>query len=220
MSEDPKQRLGKFLQSEQLAASDIVAAIGGVRGLVETTIPALAFLAVYSMTSDLWLSVAVSVGAAALAIVVRAVSRLPLQPAVNGLVAVAISALIALLSGRAEDNYLIGLIGSGVLAGVTITSVIAGWPLIAVVVSFVTGDWSWRTSRRAKYAYAALTLLWFSIFTLRFVVQLPLYLNGDVTALGSTRVIMGTPLTALALVLTWVIVKGLRARMTGTESPA
>ncbi len=207
----PQGKVAEFLQSEQLGTQEVVAAIGGIRGLVETTVPALAFLTVYGITQQLWWAVGLAVATSVAAIIIRAAQRVSVQPAVNGLVAVAISAALALWTGRAEDNYLIGLWGSAIYAVALSISLLVGWPAVGIVVGLLTSDWSWRTQRRTKVAYMVLTLVWLGVFLARFLVQLPLYLDGNVAGLGITRIIMGTPMFALALVVTWVVVKGLRS---------
>ena len=55
--------------------------------------------------------------------------------------------------------------------------------------------------------YTAATWLWIGLFAARLAVQVPLYLDGDVGWLGTARLVMGIPLWALVLWLTWILVR-------------
>jgi hypothetical protein len=92
---------------------------------------------------------------------------------------------------------------------VLLVSVLVGWPLIGVAVGFLYGEGTaWRKDRRKFVAMQALTLLWVGLFALRLAVQVPLYYAGQVELLGTFKLIMGIPLFAPLLVLSWFIVRG------------
>jgi hypothetical protein len=66
----------------------------------------------------------------------------------------------------------------------------------------------WREDPRMVRAYSWLTVLWGGVFVLRALVQWLLYRvsEDDVTALGTVSLILGLPLTAAEIVVTlWVI---------------
>lgn len=65
----------------------------------------------------------------------------------------------------------------------------------------------WRSDRTLMRRYAAATWLWVGLFAARLAVQVPLYLDGSVGWLGTARLVMGIPLWALVLWLTWVLVR-------------
>jgi hypothetical protein len=48
------------------------------------------------------------------------------------------------------------------------------------------------------------------MFSVRLLVQLPLYLAGAVVALGVARTAMGIPVFALCIWLTYLLVRGVR----------
>jgi hypothetical protein len=57
----------------------------------------------------------------------------------------------------------------------------------------------------------ALTFLWFLLFAARLLVQVPLYLAHTpeaTSALALTKLLMGVPLYAPLLLITWFVVKG------------
>jgi len=66
---------------------------------------------------------------------------------------------------------------------------------------------AWRSDRALMRRYAAATWLWIGLFAARLAVQVPLYLEGDVGWLGTARLVMGIPLWALVLWVTWVLVR-------------
>ncbi|MCO7271603.1 DUF3159 domain-containing protein [Cellulosimicrobium cellulans] len=66
---------------------------------------------------------------------------------------------------------------------------------------------AWRSDRALMRRYTAATWLWIGLFAARLAVQVPLYLDGDVGWLGTARLVMGIPLWALVLWLTWILVR-------------
>lgn len=66
---------------------------------------------------------------------------------------------------------------------------------------------AWRSDRALVRRYTAATWLWIGLFGARLAVQVPLYLDGDVGWLGTARLVMGIPLWALVLWLTWILVR-------------
>lgn len=202
-------------------------AIGGVRGLVESTTPGLVFVVVFLVTRDLTPALVASLAAAAAAVVLRLAQRTPTTQAFSGVAGVAIGALWAWRTGEAQDYFTWGLwVNLGwVLA--TLVSVLLRWPAVGVVVSFVRGqDMSWRTARgpaaahlRRRYTWA--TWLWVGVFGGRLAVQVPLWLQGEeaVGWLGTARLAMGVPLFAVGLWLTWLLVASPAARAEQEDQP-
>jgi hypothetical protein len=77
----------------------------------------------------------------------------------------------------------------------------------------------WRRDRRMLRAYSWLTVLWAVMFLARVLVQGPLYRANDVGLLGTTSLVLGLPMTAIALVVTlWVVARLHRHRC--PEPPA
>jgi hypothetical protein len=189
-------------------AASLVRAVGGVRGLIESLLPGLAFLVIYTITRDLTPSVVAPVVVAVGFILVRAITRSPVMPAVTGLLGVAISAALALFTGRAEDNFLPGLIINAVSILVLLVSIVVRWPLIGVIVGLLTGDATgWRSDRAKFRVVLVATWCWVGLFALRLGIQGPLYFTGQVAALGSVKLILGVPLYAAMLWVTWLLVR-------------
>src|SRR6218665_1687413 len=89
-----------------------------------------------------------------------------------------------------------------------VLSVLVRWPIVGIIAGFLMNDVSgWRRNRVRFRAAVWLSVLWAAMFALRVIVQLPMYLADNVVGLGITRLIMGWPLYALMLVLSWVVIR-------------
>ena len=170
--------------------------------------PGVVFLLVYTFTRELVWALVASLGLAVVFTVVRLAARSQPTQAIAGLIGVAASAALALWTGRAEDNYVLGFYTNAAYGTAMLVSLLVGWPLIGLVVGFLMGDGTaWKRDRRKYRAMQLLTLIWLGLFVARLAVQLPFYFAGNVEALGATRLLMGVPLYALALVFSWLLVR-------------
>jgi hypothetical protein len=200
--------IGQVAPGEVPTASALLSAIGGVRGLVESIVPGLGFVVVYAVTRDVLPSVLIPVVVALAFVVARAVQRGPVAQALAGVLGIAISAAIALLSGRAEGNFVPGLVINAVSLLALLASVVVRWPLIGVVVGLLTNEGSaWRGDRAKRRVLTLATILWAGLFAARLAVQLPLFFAGQITALATLKLIMGVPLYAGLLWVTWLLVR-------------
>lgn len=197
-------------------------AIGGVRGILESVLPSLAFVVIFTIRPEpLILSLGISVGLAAVFTIVRLVQKSPPSAAIGGLVAAVAAAALALWTGRGADNFVPGLITNAVYGSVILVSALIGWSLIGLAVGFLMGEGTtWRNDRRKRRAYFWLGIAWAALFFARLAVQLPLYLAGDVTALGTLKLIMGLPLFAPLIAVTWLVVRALHPRAPAREDEA
>ena len=212
-----KSGLGALAREEKLSARDVLGAVGGVRGILEALLPGLVFLTAYSVLTSvvgqdpqaaLVPSLAASVGLAVVFTVVRIATKGQPTQAIAGLIGVIASAGLALWTGDARDNYVLGFFTNAAYALGLLVSLLVRWPVIGLVVGFLMGDGvAWRDDRRKYRAAQFLTLVWIGFFIARLVVQVPLYLADNVEALGVTRLLMGVPLYALLLVFTWLVVR-------------
>lgn len=209
--------LGALAREEQIRGKDVLAAVGGVRGLCEALLPGLVFLVGYTVLTifaefdqqaALFPSLAASVGLAVVFTALRFATKGQPTQAIAGFVGVALSAVLALITGDARDNYVLGFFTNGAYALALAISLVVRWPAIGLIVGFLMGDGvKWRAHRRRYRIAQVLTLAWVGFFLLRLLVQVPLYYAENVYALGATRLLMGVPMYALMLVLTWLIVR-------------
>ncbi|MBF4599619.1 DUF3159 domain-containing protein [Frigoribacterium sp. VKM Ac-1396] len=200
--------IGQVAPGEVPTAAALLTAIGGVRGLVESIVPGLGFVVVYTITRDVVPSVLIPLVLAVAFVVARAVQRGPVAQALAGVFGIALSAGIALLSGRAENNFVPGLIINAASLLAMLVSIAVRWPLIGVVVGLLTNDGTgWRADRAKRRVLVLATWLWAGLFAARLAAQVPLFLAGDVALLGTLKLVMGVPLYAGLLWVTWLLVR-------------
>ncbi|MFF0814011.1 DUF3159 domain-containing protein [Rhodococcus sp. NPDC003318] len=190
----------------------ILEQLGGISGLVYSTLPILAFVPVnslFGLTAAIW----AALGVAAAVLVWRLVVRGTVQPAISGFLGVGVCAFIAHRTGDAKGYFLFGIYTSLLYAGVFVVSILARWPLVGVVWGFLNGHGnSWRRSRAAVRAYDVATLAWAVVFGARYLVQSQLYDTDHTGWLAVSRIGMGWPLTALVLLVTvWAVRRADRA---------
>jgi hypothetical protein len=200
--------IGQVAPGEVPTAAALLTAIGGVRGLVESIVPGLGFVVVYTITRDVVPSVLIPLVLAVAFVVARAVQHGPVAQALAGVFGIALSAGIALLSGRAENNFVPGLVVNAASLLALLVSIAVRWPLIGVVVGLLTNDGTgWRADRAKRRVLVLATWLWAGLFAARLAVQVPLFLAGDVALLGTLKLVMGVPLYAGVLWVTWLLVR-------------
>ena len=183
---------------------DILHAIGGWRGLVESSLPAVAFLVLFTVTKELNLSLIAALAAAGVFTLIRLVQGSKLVSALTGLVGVAICAFAAYRTGNASDYFVVGFWTNGVYILAYLLSMLVRWPLMGLIFAVIRGEaLSWRQNPVRLRQYMLATWIITVLMMLRLAVQVPLYFANNVEALGATRLIMGLPLYALGVWLAW-----------------
>ena len=190
-------------------AQTLLEQMGGISGLIYSSVPVLVFVGVYLPTTSLTAAIWSSVGAAVAILVWRLVRKDPIQPAISGLFGVAVAAFIAYKTGSARGYFAFGIWTSLVYGGAFLVSVLVRWPLAGVAWSTLNSTgMAWRADRMARRYYDVATGVWVLVFAARFVVQEWLYQSNEVGWLAVTRIGMGWPLTAVAaLVTVWAVRK-------------
>lgn len=203
-----KSGIDRLARSEGDTGAVLLAALGGVRGLIETILPGVVFLVLFTLTSDVPLALGASVGVAVVFVIARAVTRSPLTQAVAGLVGVGASAILALITGRAQDNFVLGLWLNAVYGAALLVSMAIRWPVIGLAAGYLMNDGTaWRERKGLFRVMQALTFLWFLLFAVRLAVGLPLYFAGATSALAVATLLMGVPLYSLVLIVTWLVIR-------------
>ncbi|GAB3798036.1 DUF3159 domain-containing protein [Humibacter antri] len=204
-------------------------AMGGVRGLCETILPGLLFLVPFTVLTSIhepWaqqLAMPVSLGASVLVAVVftliRIVTKTQITQAVAGLIGVAASAILALVTGNAANNFLLGFAIDAAYAAAMLVSMLVRWPLLGLVIGYLMGDGvAWRANAGKRRVMQILTACWLALFAARLAVQLPLYFAGLTVALGFTKLLMGVPLYATVVLVSWLVARALYPPKPAAES--
>jgi hypothetical protein len=199
--------LGRVTPGETPTAGALLAAIGGIRGLVESILPGLGFLVTYTVTKDVLPSVLAPLGLSALFVVARLVMRQSVTTAVAGALGVGISAALALFTGNANDNFVPGFFINGGVLLAMLLSLVVRRPFVGIIVGLLLGDDDWRKDPAKLRVATVATILWATLSALRLAVQLPLYFAEATEALAATKLVMGVPLYAGLLWVTWLLVR-------------
>ena len=199
--------------------ASVLEQMGGVRGLVFSSIPVLTFVPVngfWGLTAAIW-------GALGVAVAMLAWSlgrRDNPQPAISGFIGVAICVFIAWRTGDAKGYFLYGIITQAVYGSAFALSALARWPLVGVIWGFLDGKgMAWRRIPPARRWYTVATGFWAALFAIRAILQYVLYLNDEVNWLGAARIGMGWPLALVAFVGTVWAVRRAMAHETNAENP-
>lgn len=184
--------------------------MGGISGLIYSSLPVLAFVPVSSLFG-LGPAIGAALGIATLILVWRLIRRESLQPAVSGFFAVGVSAVIAWWLGESRGYFAYGIWMSLVYAAVFTLSVLIRRPLVGYAWGWLSGHGGeWRAVRRAVLAFDIATGAWAVVFAARFLVQRHLYDADEVGLLGVARIAMGWPLTGVAALVTLLAIRAAR----------
>ncbi|MEV7611444.1 DUF3159 domain-containing protein [Streptomyces sp. NPDC089799] len=181
-------------------------AFGGIRGTLETMLPGLLFVMIYTVNKDVKMSAIAAGTVAVLLVIVRLLRRDTVKHAFSGVFGVAVGVAFALFTGTAKGFYLPGMIyGAGLGVAFTLSALV-GFPLLGVVLGPVFKEnLSWRTRNPGrKKAYTKASLAWGIIFLAKYAILFPLYWWGDATQLGWLLIALKLPPMVLAVYFTWV----------------
>lgn len=197
----------------------VIQSVGGVRGIIESLLPELAFLILFIVTHDLQLTIIVSLVICAIEFIARLIQRQTLTGAILGTVMVLICLFAAYKSNDAKNYYLPACIINAVWALALGISLIARRPGIGYFVELIANPpkddlntWyhNWYDDENLRRAYTKATWLWVLMFVIRDAVQVPLWLIGDVYILGIATLVLGIPLFALVCWISYLIIAGPR----------
>jgi hypothetical protein len=181
--------------------------MGGLSGLIYSSLPVVAFVPI-SSAFGLTAAVVSALGVAAAVLAWRLFRKDSIQPAISGFIGVGFCAVIAYVMGEAKGYFLFGIWMSLVWATVFAVSVVIRRPLVGYIWSSVNGHGrGWRSVRRAVIAFDIATVTWVLVFASRFVVQHQLYDADQTGWLGVARIAMGWPLTGVAALATYLAIK-------------
>lgn len=210
--------------SEQIAEQ-----LGGMRGLIESSVPVLAFVLLNAVLSNnrldlvadkrvaLYWAIGGAVGTAVVIAIYRLTRREPVRHAVNGLVGIALGAYLAARSGQAKDFYLPGILLTLGQAAILLVSVGFRKPIIGYVWAVMAnrGQHDWLTKPGMLKMFQWLTVAWAISLIVRGGVQGLLYLAGAVDLLGVARIFLSWPIYGGMLALTvWAVRRNTRANAT------
>lgn len=244
---DPaRAALPTFVTVEELLRARLRAVVGGWRGALESALPTVAFVLVWTRSADVRSAVIAAGAALALLAALRVARRETVRFLGYAAVGVGIAAFFALRSGRAEDAFLPGMIQTGAFGLAMAVANLVRWPLFGFLIGagdpelVEASDRLRRSSRRGaaqdaqararasadeaavKEAFTgwrrhsgmvsvASRLGWVivALDAVRLLIMVPLYLRGEVAALGIAKILLGWPAYLLAvLVMGLILLRG------------
>jgi hypothetical protein len=186
----------------------VVAALGGKKGIIDSTIPSLVFLLTYNITHNLRACLYVSLATAALLMIYRLIKRDTLMHSISGFIGVAFCGWFAWKTGAAKDYYAPSLWKNSAFMLVYLVSIAIRYPLIGVLLGPILGEnLNWRKDPKRLAAYTKATWIWFALFAIRLAVQYPLFKADQLNALGIANMFLGFPLYLATLWGTWMVIK-------------
>lgn len=197
------------VELEEKEEINLLDELGGPQGIADSSIPGLAFVIAYTVTGQkLELAAGIAVGIALLIALVRLIRGERARYAASGFLGVALAAFIATRTGKAEDFFLPGLLFNGGYALIYAISIAVRWPLMGVFIGPLIGEgMNWRQDPDRVRLFSKISWIWVGTFLLRLAVQLPLYLSGSLVALGIAKTAMGLPIFALAIYLSYLMLR-------------
>ena len=227
MSPRPPARTG--LGAIDAERFNVASAVGGWRGVIESTAPTLVFVVVMAVRpSALVAALAASLAVSGAALAARLAQRQGLTQVLGGAVLALASAAWAWRSGEASNFYATGLLINAVWLAGCLLSLAVGRPLVGILMGLwraaaggsarpgggSDADDAVRSEDAAARAaehrrHRAATAVLAAMFALRLAVEVPLYLTGaaGVGALGVARLVLGLPLFALTAWFIWLLVR-------------
>lgn len=204
---EPGTEPGQPRTQQTTKANAVLDQMGGISGLIYSSLPVVAFVPV-SQIVGLIPAIVAALGVAGIILAWRLARRESAQPAISGFFGVGICALIAYVMGESKGYFLLGIWSSLFWAAVFAVSVVIRRPVVGYVWGWVNGHGrDWRGVRRAVTAFDIATLFWVAVFASRFIVQRHLYDADQTGWLGVARIAMGWPLTAVAAVITYLAIR-------------
>jgi hypothetical protein len=203
--------------TNRVSPQRLLAQLGGVGGLIYSSLPVVTFVAASSLFG-LLPAIGSALGVATLVLLWRLIRRESTHPAFSGFAGVAVCALIAYVVGQSKGYFLLGIWMSLLWAVVFASSILIRRPLVGYAWSWASGrDRGWRAVSRAVYAFDIASLCWMLVFAARFVVQRLLYDADQTGWLGVARIGMGWPLTAVAALATYAAIKAAQRAIAGAD---
>ena len=132
--------------------------------------------------------------------------------AVRGSVLLAMAICFALWTGSARSFFLPGIyVDALYTVGITL-SIVIGRPVVGFAYALLMGlDDSWRRNRQLRVAFTLASAAWAATYAARTAAQVWLYRADQTELLAVAKLLLGWPLTALAVVATLAAIRHARS---------
>ena len=159
MAEAPEER--------ELSVGSFLTLFGGVRGLIDSSLPVLVFIGV-RLFADLNTAIVAAVVSGVLIVGLRSVRGEPLQQAFSGFFGLLIAVLFARATGTGKGFFLPGIIITALSGLGFLVSLVVRQPAIALVLVAIDPKYAvWKTLEPLRQACVRSTALWSVTFFVR-----------------------------------------------------
>jgi hypothetical protein len=198
-----------------LSGSPLSRAVGGRRGAIDGGLPPVTFVAVNAV-ARLWTSphhalllAGLAAGGIGLGLVgLRLARKQTLKQSLRGLTGVLVALLFTAWSGEARDFFRPGIIVDAAYSVTFAVSTLIGWPLVGVIYgALYHRGREWRRDDRLRRLMIVATLGWSIVYAVRALVQTSFYRADQPEMLALSKLVLGWPVTVVALVLTLAAVR-------------
>ncbi|MCU1691552.1 MAG: hypothetical protein JWM64_643 [Frankiales bacterium] len=192
------------------APSAFVEAFGGVRGLVDSALPATVFVLARLATGSLTAALYAAVGVGVVVLGYRLLRGQPLQQAVSGFLGLAVAVVVARATGTGEGFFLPGILTTALTGVAFVVSLVLRKPAVGLALQAYDPAYEgWRDHPPLLRAVDLATAFWALTFFVRAGVAYAVYRqSGDND--GALLIVINTvkwPLIVAAALLTVALVK-------------
>ena len=214
------------LAPDRAPSASLLDALGGRRGIVDGGAPSLVFVAVNAVAAAylsrpeaLSSAIAAAVSLALGIVGIRMFRKEPLRQVLGGLIGLVIAVAFALRSGEARGFFLPGIYVDAAYALIFAASVLVRRPLVGTLWSLISKSRDWQADLRLRRRFAIATLGWSLVYAVRAAVQTTFYVDDSPGFLAAAKLLLGWPLTAVAVVLTLAYLRRLTTTSSHTTAP-
>ncbi len=197
-------------QPREVSTSAFVEAFGGVRGLLDSALPATAFVLVRLATDSLSTALYAAVGLGLAVLLLRTLRGEPLQQAAGGFLGLAVAVVFARATGSGEGFFLPGILSTALTGVAFVVSLVIGRPAVGLALAAFDPSYAaWREHPPLLRACRAATAFWAATFFVRAGVAYSVYRrpgDDDGTLLLVINLVKW-PLIVAAAALTVVLVR-------------
>lgn len=207
--------------TQPAAPSRFVEQLGGVKGMVDSGLPVVVFVAANALAGLRW-AIGAALVAGVLIFGVRLGRRERVQFAVSGLLGVGIAAFFAWRLRSASGFFIPGIVLNGAYFLAFAGSLLLRRPLVGLLWTYLgEGHPDWRQRPALRRAYTLATLLWTAMYAAKTAVQGLLLLLDKTGWLAVAKLAMGYPLFGLVAATTvWLVRRGTAADPVQLPVPA
>lgn len=195
---------------DEVPPTALMEALGGVRGVLDSAVPATVFVLVRLATGSLNTAIVVALASGLVLVAVRRARGEPLQQLGSGFLGLVVAVVVARATGTGEGFFLPGIVTTGLTGVLFAVSLLARRPAVGIALAAYDAKYAgWKDHPGLRRACVLATAFWALTFFVRAGVAAWIYsLNGDRTGLLFVVInLVKWSLIAVAALLTVVLVK-------------